>query len=54
MISATAMDEKTRGSDRIQASKHGLDLMLRGVDTVDLAERITNLEKVALDSEDKK
>jgi hypothetical protein len=42
-----ATDTKGRGSDRVLASRHGLDLMLRGVETLDLADRIAKLEQVA-------
>jgi DNA-binding CsgD family transcriptional regulator len=47
VLHKTAMDEKARGSDRVLASRHGLDLLLRGVETLDLAERIARLEQVA-------
>lgn len=42
-----ATDTKGRGSDRVLASRHGLDLMLRGVETLDLVQRVDALEKVA-------
>lgn len=45
VLHTVAVDDKARGSDRVLASRHGLDLLLRGVDTVELAERIAALER---------
>ena len=42
-----ATDAKARGSDRVLAARHGVDLMLRSIEIVDLEERIGRLEQVA-------
>ena len=44
VLHKTAMDATARGSDKVLASRHGLDLMLRAIETQDLAERVTRLE----------
>jgi hypothetical protein len=42
-----ATDQKARGSDRVLAARHGLDLLLRGVETLDFSERLSRLEAIA-------
>jgi hypothetical protein len=42
-----ATDQKARGSDRVLAARHGLDLLLRGVETLDFSERLGRLEQIA-------
>jgi hypothetical protein len=42
-----AMNRKARGSDRVQAARTGLDLMLKGVEQVDFEERLQKLEGIA-------
>lgn len=51
VLHTVATDDKARGSDRVLASRHGLDLLLRGVDTVELAERIAALERAAAEGQ---
>ena len=46
-LAAIASDQKARGSDRVLAGRHGLDLLLRGVETLDFEERLRRLEQVA-------
>jgi hypothetical protein len=47
VLRGIANDEKQRGSDRVLGARHLLDLLLRGVETLDFAERIAKLESVA-------
>lgn len=42
-----AMNRKSRGSDRVLACKHALDLMLKAVEQVDFEERLQRLEAIA-------
>ncbi len=42
-----ALDKAARGSDRVLASRHGLDLLFRGVEAADLSERVGKLEAIA-------
>jgi len=48
-----AMNETARGSDRVLAARHAVDLLLRGVDVAEFSERIAALEAIA-NSGDKK
>ena len=41
-----ANDAAAKGSDRVLAARHAIDLLLRGVEQLDFAERIAQLEKV--------
>jgi len=47
VLHTLATDQKARGSDRVLAARHGLDLLLRGVETLDFEERLRRLEQVA-------
>lgn len=42
-----AMDQAARGSDRVLAARHGLDLLFRGIESAELAERVMKLEEIA-------
>jgi hypothetical protein len=46
-LHSISVDTGARGSDRVLAARHGLDLLFRGLETVDFAERIGRLEQVA-------
>ncbi len=45
-LHAIAINEGARGSDRVLAARHALDLLLRGVETLDFGSRIARLEQV--------
>lgn len=42
-----ATDPEARGSDRVLAARHGLDLLLRGVETLEVNERLERLENLS-------
>ncbi|HXS94173.1 MAG TPA: hypothetical protein VN736_06170 [Candidatus Limnocylindrales bacterium] len=45
-LHAIANDGTAKGSDRVLAARHAIDLLLRGVEQLDFAERIAQLEKL--------
>jgi len=45
VLHTIAQDEKARGSDRVLAGRHGLDILLRAVESVDFSERLTAVEQ---------
>jgi hypothetical protein len=47
VLHTLATDIEARGSDRVLAARHGLDLLLRGVETLEFSERISKLEQIA-------
>ncbi len=42
-----AQDKAARGSDSVLAARHGLDLLFRGIETAELADRVAKLEGIA-------